>query len=205
MNSYPLVKFSKDNANNFFRTLNKRVNDYFKSNGIKKTGDYRLYIKTAVMLAIFILPYLSTLIFSLPIWALFIMYAVMGMGVAGIGLCIMHDSLHGSFSKKPALNKLFSLSMNLIGGSAFTWKVQHNFLHHTFTNVKHLDEDIDDKPFIRLSPTGKLKKYHRFQHVYAFFLYSLATVSWLLFKDFKQLVQYNKSGITEEHGKGSRQ
>jgi len=63
-----------------------------------------------------------------------------------------------------------------------------------------LDEDIDDKPFLRLSPEGKLKWYHKFQHWYAPLLYSLATLSWVIKKDFKQLIDYNKSGMTERCG-----
>ena len=91
-------------------------------------------------------------------------------------------------------------SMEVIGGSSFTWNIQHNIMHHSFTNIYGLDEDIDDKPFLRLSPHGKYKSYHKFQHVYAMVLYSMATLSWLLFKDFKQLAHYNRSGMTKKSG-----
>ena len=32
------------------------------------------------------------------------------------------------------------------------WKIQHNVLHHTFTNVDGLDEDIDMHPFMHFGP-----------------------------------------------------
>jgi linoleoyl-CoA desaturase len=75
--------------------------------------------------------------------------------------------------------------------------VQHNILHHTFTNIYGYDQDIETKALIRLSDHSPLKKVHRFQFVYAFFLYGLMTLS-KLFTDFGQLIDFNKSGITEE-------
>ncbi|MEN0006705.1 MAG: acyl-CoA desaturase, partial [Bacteroidota bacterium] len=105
-----------------------------------------------------------------------------------------------TFSKNPIINKLMSHSMEVIGGSSFTWKIQHNILHHSYTNVYGLDEDIDDKPFLRLSPEGELKKYHRFQHIYASLLYCFATLSWTMKKDFVQLFHYHRQGITKQYG-----
>ncbi len=51
------VKFSRVDSTKFFRTLNKRINDYFKENKLKKTGNWKLYLKTIVMFAIFLTPY----------------------------------------------------------------------------------------------------------------------------------------------------
>jgi linoleoyl-CoA desaturase len=46
---------------------------------------------------------------------------------------------------------------------------------------------------IRLSPSAELKPYHRYQHIYTFFLYSLATLSWLFSKDYVKFFE-NKVG-----------
>jgi linoleoyl-CoA desaturase len=91
-------------------------------------------------------------------------------------------------------------STDFIGASSFTWKIQHNIMHHSYTNIHHMDEDITGKAFLRLTPDEKLKKYHRFQHIYAMFLYSLASISWVLKKDFTQLAVYNKEGTTKKYG-----
>jgi linoleoyl-CoA desaturase len=195
-----LVRFPRQGAGDFFHVLNERVSQFFEENQLSRTGDYRLYLKTFVMYALFLGPLVLVMTLPMPGWAVLIAYAVMGLGVSGIGLCVMHDANHGSFARSKFMNKLFGYSMNAIGGSSFTWHIQHNVLHHTFTNIYSLDEDIHDKPFIRLSPSGIWKKYHRFQHIYAFFLYSLATISWLGFKDFKQLREYNRTGATREYG-----
>ena len=61
------IRFSRTESAQFFRTLNKRVNAYFKENGIKKTGNWRLYLKSAVMFSLFLAPYFLILILYKPI------------------------------------------------------------------------------------------------------------------------------------------
>ena len=51
------LTFSKKDSANFFKTLNKRVNDYFKDNQIKRTGNWKIWVKTIVMFALFLSPY----------------------------------------------------------------------------------------------------------------------------------------------------
>lgn len=194
------IRFSNKDPEQFFRTLRSRVNGYFKVNDIPKTGDGRLYLKTGIVMGLFLIP-LALIPFSLGGNLLtLLLYAIMGVGMASIGFCVLHDAIHGSFSPNKKLNKVMGYTMNMIGGSAFTWTIQHNVLHHTYTNIYPVDEDVDDKPFLRLSPNGKLKGYHRFQHIYAPFVYALATLSWVFLKDFKQLAVYNKTGMTKRFG-----
>ena len=88
----------------------------------------------------------------------------MGFGLAGIGMSIMHDANHGAYSSKPWVNNLLGLSLNIVGGNAFNWKVQHNVLHHTYTNIHDVDEDISPRGVLRLCPHGEWKPFHRFQH-----------------------------------------
>ena len=194
------VKFSRVDKQQFFATLRQRVNEYFVDNQLRKTGNISSYVKAIFMFSLYYLPFLLMGFGLISGWGVIGAYAIMGLGKAGVGLCVMHDANHGSFSRYKWINNIMSYSMNLLGGSSFTWKVQHNLMHHSFTNIYHLDEDIDDKPFLRLSPFGKKKAYHKFQHLYALFIYSLATVSWLGVKDFKQLFNYNKKGITADQG-----
>lgn len=159
-----------------------------------------MYVKTTVMLLLFLTPIVLIPLQLLGTWSVVPLYALIGLGSAGIGLCVMHDANHGSFSSNKSLNKVMSFTMNLIGGSAFTWKMQHNVLHHTYTNIYEMDEDIHDKPGLRLSPHGKQRWYHKLQHIYFPALYSLATLSWVLLKDFRQLKTYNKEGLTDKYG-----
>jgi linoleoyl-CoA desaturase len=112
---------------------------------------------------------------------------VLGMFKAFIGFNVCHDAIHGSYSSNEKVNQAFALVFNLIGANASVWKVTHNIVHHMFTNIPGHDEDIEVAPgLVRLSP---LEKYHpimRYQHIYAFVLYGLASLSWVLRKDFKK-------------------
>jgi linoleoyl-CoA desaturase len=123
----------------------------------------------------------------------------MGVGEAGIGMCVMHDGAHGSFSKYAWVNRLATGTILLLGSGESNWRMQHNLLHHSFTNVYGYDQDIETKAVIRLSDHSPLKPYHRFQFFYAFFFYGLMTLSKLI-TDFTQLKDFNREGITKQYG-----
>jgi linoleoyl-CoA desaturase len=179
----------------FFPVLSRRVNAYFTENGITKYGNHNMVIKTIAMFAMYLGPFALMLagVVTNP-WAMLACCGVMGIGLAGIGMCVMHDANHGSYSKNDKINRIIGLSLNLVGGHAFNWKVQHNYLHHTYTNVHGLDQDIREKGILRFSPHAPLAKYHKLQHIYAFLLYGLMTFSWILTKDYQQMAEFRKKG-----------
>lgn len=194
------VKFVERPKTEFFNVLRSRVNQYFEENKIEKTGDYRMVIKTIALLSIYILPFILICLNIIPYWATFICWFAMGVGMAGVGMSVMHDANHGAYSRNSFINVNLGRTIYLLGGSKFTWKVQHNILHHTYTNIYGMDEDIHDKPILRLSPHGKLYGIHKFQHIYGWLLYGLASLGWTINKDFAQLIRYNKNGLTKSSG-----
>jgi linoleoyl-CoA desaturase len=193
------LKFVNKGKGQFTAALKKNVNDYFKEKGISNKGNSKMVFKSIVMLTAYFLPFILILTVSFSGWVIFPLSVLMGIGMAGIGMSVMHDAMHGSFSKKSWLNKLFSMTMYCIGGNPFTWKVQHNILHHTYTNIDGFDEDIEPKGLLRLSKQIPLKKVHRFQYIYAFFLYCFLTLSRTI-SEFFRLKKYSKAGITKQQG-----
>ncbi len=103
------LRFSKKDSKRFFITLNKRVNDHFKNLNIAKTGNWKLYIKTLIMFSLFISPYFLILFTDFDSWIKIGLCVIMGIGMAGVGMNVMHDGNHGSFSKKNWINKLKKL------------------------------------------------------------------------------------------------
>ena len=194
------AKFNIQNQSEFVKTLKDRINSYFKEKNISSFGNSQLYWKTAVMLSLYIIPYCLIVINFMPFWANWFMYMIMGVGMVGIGMSVMHDANHGSFSSNKTVNRLFSLSMEFVGGNSINWKVQHNLFHHTYTNIPGLDEDIAEKAILRLEPTAAWLKIHKYQHIYALPLYSLLTINWLLWGDVIQLVKYIKKGMLKQVG-----
>lgn len=192
------IKFARGQAD-FFTTLSQRVNTYFTSNNIQRTANTEMVIKTIFMLSLYLIPYflLMSGLFT-SVWTMWLFYALMGLGTAGIGLSIMHDANHGSYSTKPWVNNALGLTLNLVGGHAFNWKVQHNVLHHTYTNVHEVDEDISPRGVLRMAPGSDWKPFHRWQHMYAWFFYGLLTFVWIIFKDYNRLARYDRDGLVKK-------
>jgi len=119
------VKFSRADSAKFFRTLNKRVNLYFKENNIKRTGNWKLHIKTIIMFSLFLSPYFLILTLDISQWWMLLLTIIMGVGMAGVGMNVMHDGNHGSYSSKKWINKLMGSSMYVLAGNVYNWQV-HN-------------------------------------------------------------------------------
>jgi len=200
-----IIQFKSDNAQHaaFTEELNSRVNAYFKERKISMRGNISLYVKAMIMLAIYIGAFVCILSFSLPAWWALFLTVVMGIGEAGIGMSVMHDGAHGSFSDLPWVNKLAASSIVILGSNAVNWKIQHNFLHHRFTNIYGYDQDIQTKAVIRLCDHAPLKPYHKYQFIYTFFFYGLMTLSKLL-GDFPQFTKFTKEGLTHQDSKETR-
>jgi linoleoyl-CoA desaturase len=197
--NFTSLKFSGSSGDEFVKVLNKRIRLYFKENNLSRTGNYQMVLKTAFMFSLYFIPYLALVLgFVTNPWLIALMWILMGFGMAGIGLSVMHDANHGAYSSKKFVNDLVGRVLIFLGGYAPNWKLQHNVLHHTYTNVHGYDEDIDAPAFIlRFDPHQKLNKIHRYQHIYAWFFYGLMTLMWATSKDFKQLFRYKKMGITK--------
>lgn len=196
---YQKIKFTNLEKSTFFPTLRQRVDQYFTSNNLCKSGGSEIIYKALFMLSLYLIPYLLILTGYFSNMAMLGLTVMMGLGVAGVGMSVMHDAIHGSLATSHVLNKIFGASIYLLGGNAYNWEVQHNRLHHTYTNIHEVDEDITGKFLLRLSYQEKQKYIHKFQHIYAFLLYSLMTLSFL-WKDFKEISLFNKmsaSGMTK--------
>ncbi len=193
------IKFSKKIGGDFNSTLKKRVRAYFKDNNISKHANTNMKIKTVFMTLLYFTPYVLMVTGVVTnIWLVTLCWAIMGFGVAGIGLSVMHDANHGAYSKNERVNYFVGRIVNLVGGYAPTWKIQHNVLHHSYTNVHGYDEDVSPAlSILRFSPRDKYIPIHRFQFIYAWFFYSLMTIMWITTKDFQQLFRYKKMGLTK--------
>jgi len=188
--------FSRLDQNQFFRTLNKRVNDYFKENNLKKTGNWKLHLKTIIMFTLLFAPFIAIFFIPVSIWIYLLASVVIGIGMAGVGMNVMHDGNHGSYSTKNWLNKIMGGSIYILAGNVYNWQVQHNVLHHTYTNIPGHDEDLDAGRVIRFTKDAKWYSFHKFQHYYSIFLYGLLTINWCLTTDFKQMGAYLKRKLS---------
>jgi len=191
------VSFAPAPKDSFHRTVIMKVNGYFRKNRLSPYADARMWLKTAVMLFLYFAPYvlIVTGFGAGQPWLFFGCWFVMGWGMVGIGTSVMHDAHHGTYSPDKKVNNLIGYILEIIGGYTVNWKIQHNVLHHTFTNVSGLDEDIDSIKLLRFSPRQPLRWYHRYQYIYVWFFYMLMTLFWMTAKDFLQVFRYKKHNL----------
>ena len=90
----PVIRYSRDTSD-FTKTLRARVDAYFKEHNLSRKGDWRLHLKTALMIALYFVPWaLITWGMAGSGWMFWVAEIVMGLGLAGIGLNVMHDANH---------------------------------------------------------------------------------------------------------------
>lgn len=195
-----IVRFAPRNGEGFYDACKKKVDAYFKDNNLSTQANTAMVTKSVLIMLMYLIPYAFMVsgIFANSLFLFFSMWFLMGLGMTGIGCSIMHDSNHGSYSTNKTLNKILGRVIVLVGGYHVTWKIQHNILHHTYTNIEGLDDDIDAGVLLRFSPNSKKYFMHRFQHVYAWFLYGLLTLQWATIKDYRQIYDYHKKDLLKK-------
>lgn len=177
------ITFSNSN-NNFYQKFKSSVEQYFIQKRLKKTGDWRLFSKTIILIGTAIATYCFLDVTPVNAWIALSLCVILGLSLASIGFSVMHDANHGSYSTKPWINDLLGLTLNALGANPYFWKQKHNIIHHTYTNVDGIDDDIAKSPIIRQCESQKWVPAHKVQHLYLLPVYSLSTIFWIFIMDF---------------------
>ena len=183
------VKFARATPDHAMHEMKVRVAKYFETRELSSKANAGMVVKTVLLLAITFVPYGLILTNRFSRWEMLLLAFAMGVGMAGIGFGIAHDALHGAYSASPRVNALLGMSLDVLGASSYMWKITHNIVHHTYTNIEGVDEDLAVSPLLRLSPNCERLWFHRFQHLYAFALYGFTTLFWVFVKDYQQLLK----------------
>jgi len=179
----PKVKF--DNSSHlFFQSVKNEVESYFRNRQLKKTGNWKLYSKALILIPFSVALYGYLLLGNYTWISGMLLSVLLGTTLVSIAFNVMHDACHGSYSSKKWVNGLMGLTMNALGSNAFIWKIKHNIIHHTYTNIDGIDDDLSNGPLLRLCPTQKWRPIHRFQFLYMYILHAISTLAWILGTDF---------------------
>lgn len=178
-------KFLQD-KDNFHTELKQKVNQYFLDHQKPMTGNFSLLFKALLLCVSYIFIYVHLVFFTPPYWIAIPECVLFGALTAAIGFNVMHDGAHGAFSKSKIINKMAGSSLNFLGASAIMWNLKHNIIHHTYTNIDGVDDDIEARPWMRFATTQKKLFLHRFQHYYFWFLYALLHLVWIFMTDFQK-------------------
>ncbi|MGE0552278.1 MAG: fatty acid desaturase [Gemmatimonadales bacterium] len=183
------ITFPARDAEAFVRDVKREVAEYFESRGLSTKATAGMVVKTILLVTLTFGSYAALLLLDPSFLGALGLMVLTGIGFAGIGFAVTHDALHGAYSEKPWVNDLIGRLFDILGANGYMWKITHNVIHHTYTNIDGVDEDLTVSPLLRLSPGAPLRGVHRFQHVYAFLAYGMATVFWVFVKDFKYFFQ----------------
>lgn len=171
----------------FYPTLRRRVVERLEEKGLSRRGSAEIWIKATLL----ILWFWSSLIMAITTtdnyWHACLWSICWGISGAFVGTCIQHDGNHGAFSRWPLLNKAAGWTQDMMGASAFTWEFQHMLGHHPYTNLLDTQENQNNQesdpdvfssyPLMRMHPQNEVKPFHKYQHLYAPFLFGLMTLS----------------------------
>jgi linoleoyl-CoA desaturase len=177
------LKFAHQ-SKSFHAELKNRVNAYFENKGISATGNALLYFKAFLFGVALVGVYVHLVFYTPAAWLAVLESVVLGGVISAIGFNVMHDGAHGSFSKHKPVNVLAAYSLNILGGSSFMWNVKHNIIHHAYTNIDGVDDDINIQPWMRMSSTQKKYAFHKYQHRYFWILYALLYIFWIFILDY---------------------
>lgn len=151
-----------------------------------------LHLKSSGTILLFATSYTTLALLDVH-WSLRMLAAVcLAHAVLATATGIMHDANHGAFSRLRGVNHVVSYSADLLGASSWLWRMNHNVAHHHWTNVVGQDDDIDLAPFARLAPGQRLRPWHRYQHLYLWFLYGFLTLKWMFVGDFLSWYKHRK-------------
>ncbi len=188
----------KNNGQVFYSSLKRAVEEYFQQQNIKKTGNWKLYLKTIILIPLAVLIYVFLLVGNYSAMAGSALSILLGLTMVSIAFNVMHDACHGSYSGKGWVNHILGFTMNALGSNSYIWKIKHNVIHHTYTNVDGIDDDIAKSPVLRHCPSQKWVPMHRFQYIYMFLAYAISTILWVFLTD---MVKYFTRKIVVTHMK----
>lgn len=178
---------SRDAA--FIAAVRLDVADYFAASKLTDKANGSMVVKTAILATSTVAAYGLLLSNWMGPWAMLCVAALLGVGIAGLGFCVAHDALHEAYSDRPWLNRALGYVFDVCGANGYMWRITHNGIHHTYTNIHGVDEDLTVSPILRLSPHAEWRPLHRYQHLYAFFAYTLSTLFWVFVKDYRYFLR----------------
>ncbi|MCZ6468335.1 MAG: acyl-CoA desaturase, partial [Candidatus Dadabacteria bacterium] len=196
------VKIRFAPSSEFERELNKRVNAYFENTSSTKRDCLNMYIKSFLSISWVIVSYCLIVFAGLPVWGILLASVSLGFALNALSFNVMHDAIHGAYSKHKIVNRLMGHWLDLIGGSSYLWNSKHNYFHHSYPNITGHDDDVEVGVFARFTPHQKKYSFHRFQHFYIWFLYGFLAIKWHFLDDFQVYFTEKVNGHHRERPKG---
>jgi linoleoyl-CoA desaturase len=184
------IRFREDGDAEFRAVLQARVRAYLAQKGGGQVADWTIWAKGAAYAVSAIACYAMLMIEGAHTRFALALAVGYGLSVLLLAIALSHDAAHGALTGRRALDgAIHRLIFTFVGIDGYLWQMRHLGSHHVFPNVNGSDLDIDENPFLRLSPNHPWKPKHRGQHIHAPFVYCLALAHSFFVGDFAYLMK----------------
>jgi linoleoyl-CoA desaturase len=180
----PLPIIEPLGASSFPKVLRRRLDRFFADQRITPKADRTMWVKIAVGLAVLAGAWIALYTLRPSSWKFLVLYLLGGLAQTFLLLNIAHDSNHNAISSRPLVNKTLNYVFDLCGISSYMWRILHHRGHHSCINLHGEDDALSGRGIFRFTPYESRAPWHRFQHIYALFIYALFSLDYVLFRDF---------------------
>jgi linoleoyl-CoA desaturase len=198
------LRYERETADGFYADLKARVAEHFAQAETSRRAGRMLLFKAVLFTTTLFTSYIMILLNpTLGLWLL-PLAIVTSLSAFLLVLNVGHDAAHKVLPGGGWVNRFASrFAFFFTGVDGYLWEFRHLKSHHMYPNVNGSDADIDDNPFVRLSPNQPWRWHFQAQHIYAPVLYLFAIMSTTYWTDFiylrkKQLA--NLEGIEHSWG-----
>jgi linoleoyl-CoA desaturase len=172
-------------AASFPKVLRRRLEKFFADADLSPKADRTMWGKIAIGIAVLAGSWIALYMIHPAAWAFVALYVLGGLAQTFLLLNIAHDSNHNAISSRPAINKSLNYVFDLCGISSYMWRILHHRGHHSCINLHGEDDAIEGRGLFRFTPHDPRAPLHRFQHLYALFLYALFSLEYVFVRDFQ--------------------
>ena len=183
-------------ASTFPKILRRRLEGFFAEADLSPKADPTMWGKIAIGMSVLAGSWITLYMLRPGAWVFVALYVLGGLAQTFLLLNIAHDSNHNAISSRPAINKSLNYVFDLCGISSYMWRILHHRGHHSCINLHGEDDAIEGRGLFRFTPHEPRAPLHRFQHIYALFLYALFSLEYVFVRDFQSFFFPNHSYLT---------
>ncbi len=173
------------NASSFPKVLRRRLEKFFIDADVSPKANPSMWLKIAFGMAVLAGSWIALYALHPAAWAFVALYVLGGLAQTFLLLNIAHDSNHNAISSRPSINKSLNYVFDLCGISSYMWRILHHRGHHSCINLHGEDDAIEGRGLFRFTPHDPRAPLHRFQHIYALFLYAFFSLEYVFVRDFQ--------------------
>jgi len=172
-------------ASSFPRVLRSRLDGFLADQRISPKADCTMWLKIAMGLAVLAGAWIALYTLRPGSWKFVALYLLGGLAQTFLLLNIAHDSNHNAISSHSHVNKTLNYVFDLCGMSSYMWRILHHRGHHSCINLHGEDDALSGRGIFRFTPYEPRAPWHRFQHIYALFVYAMFSLDYVFFRDFQ--------------------